>query len=104
MSKYLSSLALPLASYDPFNGISPSFGPFSGLLESKIGIFLSLVWAVGFVFVAYHFVVNVASIARSGKGGYGDNLHESRRNLLWTVVAAVALASVPVLYATVVAA
>lgn len=100
----INALVTQAANYDPFRGISPSFGPFQGLLESKIGIFLSLVWALGFVFVAYHFVVNVASVARSGKGGYGDNLHESRKNLLWTVVAAVALASVPVLYATVVSA
>jgi hypothetical protein len=83
---------------NPFDGVKPDFGPFQGLIGSKVGVFLALVWAIAFVYVGYHLVVGVAKLARARAGGYGDDLARTREGLMMTVVSIVALAAVPVIY------
>lgn len=93
------SAMVELAAFNPFNGVSPSFGPFTGLLKSKVGVFLGLAWAIGFCYTAYNLIVAVATLARTRKGGYGDNLDETKTNVLQASIATAALAALPVIYA-----
>jgi len=94
---------LTAAGFNPFSGIQPSFGPFANLLNSKVGMFLSLVWALCFVFTAYHLMVSIAQFARSKKGGFGDDLSEVRTNLLLASGATIGLVAAPLIYVTLLA-
>jgi hypothetical protein len=87
-----------LAGFNPFNGVTPSFGPFQGLLQSKVGIFLALAWAIGFVYVAYFLLESIARMARARKGGYGSDLDETKRDIGLAAAAAVGLSALPVIY------
>ncbi|MFC9233641.1 hypothetical protein ACFTZI_32580 [Streptomyces decoyicus] len=93
----LADGAVTLA-YNPFSGVTPTFGPFGPLLTSKIGMFLGLVWALGFSFVGYQLVIAIAKVSASKKNGYGDNLDDAKKDLLLTASATVGLASVPVIF------
>lgn len=84
--------------YNPFDGITPSFGPFDGLFSSRIGTFLAIAWALAFVYVAFHLLVSIARVATSRRGGYGDDLDEARNSLIRNAGAAVGLAALPVIY------
>ncbi|MEU7230044.1 hypothetical protein [Streptomyces chrestomyceticus] len=97
MIHHLADSAVQLAAFNPFDGVSPSFGPFDPLLKSKIGIFLGAVWAGGLCFAAYHLMIALAGIARARKG-YGDDLDDSKKALLFASVAIVALAAAAVIY------
>lgn len=85
--------------YNPFNGISPSFGPFSSILESKIGIFLAIVWAGALAFVAYHLLVGTASLVKSRNGGYAGDLADDRQKVLLCVGVVVLLMAMPAIWA-----
>jgi len=86
--------------YNPFNGVNPSFGPFDGLLKSKLQMFLALTWAICFFFVAYQLIVALTSLSVARKGGYGDNLDEAKKDTLKAAAAIILLSAAPVLYAT----
>lgn|SRR5699024_9792173 len=81
-----------------WDGVTPSFGPFAGLLETKIGIFLSLAWLLAFFYVAYQLIVAIARTARARQGSYGEDLSETKRDLLKTAAAAVGLAAAPAIW------
>lgn len=87
---------------NPFDGISPSFGPFSGLLESRLGILLALVWACAFVYTAYQLAIAIAKLARARQGGYGQDMEESRNHVFWAGGATIGLVALPALYAVLV--
>ncbi|MDO9380937.1 MAG: hypothetical protein Q7T56_19000 [Nocardioidaceae bacterium] len=84
--------------FNPFDGISPSFGPFQGLFTSRVGVFLAIVWAAAFVYVAFCLLVAIARVATSRRGGYGDDLDDARNQLIRNAAAAVLLAAVPVIF------
>lgn len=84
--------------YNPFNGVTPTFGPFAPLLQSKVAMFLGLAWVLGFSYTAYHLVVSMAAVSRARKGGYGENLDDAKNDLFKAGVATVGLAAIPVLY------
>lgn len=84
--------------YNPFEGITPNFGPFEGLLSNKIGTFLAIAWAAAFVYVAFHLMVSIARVATSRRGGYGNDLEDARNQLIRNAAAAVGLAALPVIY------
>lgn len=86
------------AGFNPFNGVSPSFGPFQGVLSSKIGMFLALAWALCFVYTAYHLMTGVARLAKARKGGYGDDLDDVRTDVTKAAAATIGLAALPVIY------
>ncbi len=86
--------------YNPFSGVTPNFGPFAPLVESKIGVLLAIVWAAGFVYVAVSLVIVLARLARAKQGGYHDEFEQARNDVLKPLVALVALAAVPVIYVT----
>ncbi|MFY0408623.1 hypothetical protein [Solicola sp. PLA-1-18] len=90
--------------FNPFDGISPDFGPFEGLFTSRIGTFLAIVWAAAFVYVAFCLLLAIARVATSRKGGYGDDLDDARNQLLRNAAAAVLLAAVPVIFGVLVGA
>lgn len=89
---------LAAGGFNPFSGVSPSFGPFQDILTSKVGMFLGLVWAGCFCFTAYHLMVGIAQFARSKKGGYGDDLSEVRTNLILAGGATIGLVAAPAIY------
>jgi prepilin signal peptidase PulO-like enzyme (type II secretory pathway) len=86
------------AGFNPFNGVSPSFGPFQGLLTSKIGMFLALVWALCFVYTGYHLMTGVARLSRAKKGGYGDDLDDVKTDVVKAAAATIGLVALPVIY------
>jgi len=86
------------AGFNPFNGVSPSFGPFQSLLTSKVGMFLSLVYALCFVYAVYHLMIGVARLSRAKKGGYGDDLDDVKTDVVKAAAAIIGLTALPVIY------
>ncbi|WP_433860332.1 hypothetical protein [Streptomyces kronopolitis] len=84
--------------YNPFSGVTPTFGPFGPLLTSKVGMFLGLAWVLGFSYTGYQLVIAISKASTAKKGGYGDNLDDAKRDLLFAAAATVGLASLPVIY------
>ncbi|MGJ9414429.1 hypothetical protein ACHAAC_17145 [Aeromicrobium sp. CF4.19] len=83
---------------NPFDGINPSFGPFTGLLESRLGVLLALAWAIAFVFCAWQLIVAVAKLSRAKSGGYGNDLDESRNHAFWAGGAVIILVALPAIF------
>jgi hypothetical protein len=92
------------AGLNPFDGVSPSFGPFQGILKSKIGMFLALAWALCFVYTAYHLMTGIARLAKARKGGYGDDLDDVKTDVTKAAAATIGLVAVPVIYGVLIAA
>jgi hypothetical protein len=90
--------------FNPFDGISPSFGPFAPLLESKFGMFLALAWIIGFFVCAYFLVEAIARAGRSKRQGLGGDLDETRGELVRVGAATIGMASLPVVYAILISA
>ena len=84
---------------NPFDGINPSFGPFSGLLESRLGVLLALVWACAFVYVGFRLLVSIAKLSKARSGGYGNEVDENRMEVVWAALTVVVLVAVPTLWA-----
>ncbi len=84
--------------YDPFSGVDPSLGPFQPIIGSKIGIFIGVCWAIGFVYAAYHLLSGIARASRAKSSGYADVLDDARRELLFSGGSLVGLAAVPVIF------
>ncbi len=91
------------AGYNPFNGVSPSLGPFQSILNSRIGMFLALAWALCFVYTAYHLMVSVARLAKARKGGYGDDLDDVKTDVTKAAAATIGLVALPVIYGVLIA-
>jgi hypothetical protein len=90
--------------FNPFDGLSPSFGPFEPLLESKFGMFLALAWMIGFFVCAYFLIEGIARAARSKRQGLGGDLDETRGELVRVGAATIGMASLPLVYAILVSA
>ena len=84
--------------FNPFSGVKPSFGPFTDLLSSKLGIFLGLVWAIAFIYAAFHIVQALARVANSQKGGYGGDMSDAKRDLGMAAASVVGLAALPAIW------
>ncbi len=84
--------------YNPFNGVTPSFGPFSPLLTSKVGLLLGVAWAAAMVYAAYHLLEGIGRCASASRQGYADNLAEAKRALVMPIVAIIGLAAAPIIY------
>jgi hypothetical protein len=95
----VTAAAVAAEGFNPFSGVSPSFGPFTGLLQSKVGIFLGVAWAIAFVYAAYHLLEGVARAARAQRGGYHGGLDDAKRDIGFAALASVGLAALPVIYA-----
>jgi hypothetical protein len=89
--------------FNPFDGVSPSFGPFNTLLKSKIGMFLALVWAICLCITAYNLLVGLTKLGNAKQGGYGDSLQEAKNDSLKAAAATVALVAAPVIYGVLIA-
>ncbi|UCM87990.1 hypothetical protein [Streptomyces marincola] len=90
--------------FNPFSGVSPSFGPFAPLLESKFGMFLALAWLIGFFVCAYFLIEAIARAAKSRRQGMAGDLDETRGELVRVGAATIGMASLPVLYTILVSA
>lgn len=89
--------AITLA-FNPFDGVTPSFGPFNNLLKSKIGIFLALVWAICLCITAYNLLIALTKLGQARSGGYGDTLDEAKKDSFKAAASTVALISAPIIY------
>lgn len=98
------TMHLAASGLNPFDGVSPSFGPFQGILKSKIGMFLALAWALCFVYTAYHLMTGIARLAKARKGGYGDDLDDVKTDVTKAAAATIGLVAVPVIYGVLIAA
>ena len=83
---------------NPFDWATPTLGPFTPVLQGKVGMLLSAVWAGGFIYCAYWFLVSSAKLARARQSGLADNLEEARSGLMWAGGAAVLLVVVPLIF------
>lgn len=84
-----------------FSGVSPSLGPFAGILSDPVRMFLALVWALGFAYVAFHLVVGVARLAGAKKSHRPVDTEEAGQGILWPLVGLIGLSAVPLIYAAV---
>ncbi len=98
MLHHLDAAGGVVLAYNPFDGVTPSWGPFAGILTTKVGMFLGIAWAIGFVYCAYNLVVSIAKLSKATKGGYGDSLDESKGDALKAAAAVVGLTALPVIY------
>lgn len=87
-----------LAQFNPFDGVTPDFGPFAPILQNKVGLLLGLAWAVAFVYAAYHLIEGIGRCANASRNGYADSLADSKRALVMPIVSIVGLASAPMIY------
>ncbi|MFJ3883439.1 hypothetical protein ACIPW5_39070 [Streptomyces sp. NPDC090077] len=101
---HLHLAATETLAFNPFDGVNPSWGPFDNILKTKVGMFLGLAWAIGFVYTAYNLVVSVARLSQAKKGGYGDSLDEAKADTLKAAAATIGLTALPVIYGVLVAA
>ncbi len=84
--------------YNPFDGVKPDFGPFTGLLTSKIGMLLGLAWALAFAYCAFHLIIGLATLARGRRQGIADAVEDGKGTLLWAGGAVLGLGVLPVIY------
>lgn len=105
MLQHLATLAADPVNlaFNPFDGVTPSFGPFNTLLKSKVGMFLALVWAICLCVTAYNLLIALTKLSNARQGGYGDNLTEAKNDSLKAAAATVALVAAPVIYGVLVA-
>lgn len=89
--------------FNPFDGISPDFGPFAPLLESRTDKIIAAVWAGAFVYLAYRLITNTAAFSKAKKGRYGKDLDEAKEEMVWSAGALVAVAAVGSIYGVLVA-
>lgn len=90
---------VPADGYNPFSGISPSFGPFNGVLSSKIGIMLSLAWAIAFCWAAYQLIESGGRLASAKKSKNPVALQEAQGDIVMPVAGTIFLAILPLIYA-----
>jgi hypothetical protein len=84
--------------YNPFSGISPSFGPFNDILSSKVGMLLALVWVLAFCYCGFHMTLGFATIARGRVTRATDAIEEGKTTLMWSGAAVMGLALLPLVY------
>ena len=82
---------------NPFDGIKPSLGPFASVLNNPIGIVLSLVWAIGFIWAAAALTTNLAGFARARRAGRSHQADDALTGAAWSGGAIVLLGAVPVI-------
>ncbi len=98
LSTHLLAAVAAADSYNPFDGIDPSFGPFSGLLSSKVGMLLALTWVLAFCYCGFHMVIGFATLARGRTQRVADGIEEGKQTLLWSGGAVMGLAVLPLIY------
>ncbi|NHA02094.1 hypothetical protein G5V59_27320 [Nocardioides sp. W3-2-3] len=100
MHDLLSTLPLIIEAekYNPFQGVSPNFGPFTDLLQSRVGKILGLIWALAFCYLGAQLIINITKFAKAKKGKYGSDLDDVRTDLIWNGGAIVGVAMVPAIY------
>ena len=54
---------------NPFDGVTPDFGPFKDALESPTKAILALVWILAIFYVAAHLIAAIAAAVKAAKSG-----------------------------------
>lgn len=85
--------------YNPFDGVKPSLGPFSSILNSPITVALALVWAVALAFAAFHLIMGIVHLIAARQRNRGAGVEAAQAELVMPVVGIVLLAAVPTIYA-----
>ncbi|MGD7708118.1 hypothetical protein [Microlunatus sp. Y2014] len=89
--------------YNPFEGVKPSFGPFTSLLTNWVGIILALVWAAMLAYAAFHMIMGIRRVITSYKSHRPDELDDAKNGLVFPIVGVILLVMVPTIYMIVVA-
>lgn len=86
--------------FDPFRLGSghASFGPFSGVVGGKAGMFLDLAWALGFVACAFEGILGWAQVSKGRETDSPYAVQAGKSKLMWAGVAAVGLASIDAIF------
>lgn len=87
--------------YNPFEGVKPSFGPFTALFGNWVGVLLGVVWAVLFVYAAVHMVLSVGRVIKANKTNRSEDLEQATGSLWPPIIGLVLLVCIPVLYAVI---
>lgn len=98
---YVTALLIPAAEgknpWDFVNG--PSFGPFAGLLQDRVGQLMALVWMVCLFATAYFLIVNITKLGKARGSARPHEVAEVRTDLAWSAVATVGVIAAPAVYA-----
>ena len=84
--------------YNPFTGASPSLGPFQSVLSSKLTMFISVVWAAGFIYSAYHLLIGVTRLANAVREDVPNTAIAARREVGFAAAAAVGLSIIALIW------
>ncbi len=84
---------------DIWHDVKPGWGPFAPLLTDRVGMYLSIIWAAGFVYAGYNLVKAITRLARARRGHEADMVEHAERALLPPVLGTIGLAAVPVIWA-----
>lgn len=86
------------AAFDPFQNVSPSWGPFDQVMGSKVGMLIGLAWAISFCVLAFFLMEGIVRAGKARRSGYADAYEEARSALAWPAVGVIALAVLPIVY------
>lgn len=89
-------LLLPLLEIkNPFDGVTPSLGPFEDAMADPINKLLGLVWFACLVLVAVTFATSLASARKAGKMGRPQAKEEAMESVGWIGLVLAFLAMLP---------
>ena len=84
--------------YNPFDGVTPSLGPFGQYLNPVIVIGLGLLMALGLAYAAAHLVPASLSWIRARRSGRPHQAEEALKDMAAPGVAIVVIVLIPVIY------
>lgn len=87
----------PLKIANPFDGVTPDWGPFKDVLESPAQMFLGLIWIVAIFYVAGHFILAIASAVRANNAQRPQAKEDAVAKIVVNGLILACLALVPVL-------
>lgn len=83
--------------YNPFDGVTPGFGPFAPIFSSWVGILIGIVWAGAFIYCAIQLIVGIAKVAQARRRHQVD-AEGNITAVIWPIGAIVFLGLVPVIW------
>lgn len=84
--------------FNIFDGVKPSFGPFASVLASPAKMLLSILMAVAFVYIAAHLIISIAKIAKARNQRRIDP-EDASTSVMYPILAAIGLVALPAAWA-----
>ncbi len=88
--------------YNPFDGVTPSLGPFAQYLNGPIGIGLALLGALVLVYAGAHLIVSATALIRARRSGRPHQAEEALKDMAAPAAAILFVILVPVIYLAIV--